>query len=171
MLLLSARFGALAGRFGPRAFMAAGPLLCAVGVLLLRGVDAEASYVVDVLPGVVVFGLGLATTVAPLTVTVLGAAEDRHAGVASGVNNAVARTAGLLAVAVLPVVAGITGSDYLEPAQFADGFRTAMLYSAGLLAVGGGIAALAISNAGVRPPPQRERHCAVDGPPVERSDT
>jgi EmrB/QacA subfamily drug resistance transporter len=168
MLLLSPRAGALAARIGPRLPMTVGPLLCAGGVLLLSRIGAEASYVVDVLPGVVTFGLGLSATVAPLTVTVLSAAPSRHAGVASGVNNAVARTAGLLAVAVLPVAAGLTGADYLDPPQFATGFRTATLLSAGLLAAGGVVAALAISDEQVRRPGQRERHCAVDGPPVER---
>ena len=168
MLVLSARAGALAERVGPRLFMAVGPLLCAGGTLLLSRIGAGASYVVDVLPGVVVFGLGLSATVAPLTTTVLAAAPSRHAGLASGVNNAVARTAGLLAVAVLPVVAGISGADYLEPAQFADGFRTAMLLATALLVAGGLLAAATIRNPPTARHPQRERHCAIDGPPVER---
>jgi len=137
MLLLSTRSGALAGRIGPRRQMSVGPLVCAAAAVWLSRVGADADYVSDVLPGVLLFGLGLATTVAPLTVTVLAALDDRHAGLASGVNNAVARTAGLLAVAVLPVVAGLTGADYDDPAQFAPGFRTAMLMCAGLLAAGG----------------------------------
>ena len=140
MLLLSARSGALAARIGPRRQMAFGPLLCAAGVLLLREIGPDADYLRDVVPGVVVFGLGLACTVAPLTVTVLAAVEERRAGLASGVNNAVARTAGLLAVAVLPVAAGITGDDYRAPEQFAQGYEVAMLLTAGLLVIGGALA-------------------------------
>ncbi len=171
MLLLSARAGALAARIGPRLPMTLGPVLCAAGVLLLRRIGPSASYVLDVLPGVVVFGLGLSLTVAPLTVTVLGAASSRHAGVASGVNNAVARTGGLLAVAVLPVAAGISGTDYLDPAEFADGFSVAMLLSAVLLVAGGALAAVLVRDDEVRGPARpaadRLRHCALDGPPVE----
>ncbi len=144
MLVLSPRAGALSARTGPRLPMTAGPLLCAVGVLLLRRVDADAGYLTDVLPGVVVFGLGLSATVAPLTVTVLAAAPDRLAGVASGVNNAVARTAGLLAVAVLPLAAGLPGPD--DPAGFGRGFDRAMLLAAALLVVGAGVSAVAIRN-------------------------
>lgn len=146
MLLLSSRSGDLAARIGPRRQLTGGPLLCAVGAVLLAGIDADARYVVDVLPGVLLFGLGLAATVAPLTVTVLAAAQDRHAGLASGVNNAVARTAGLLAVAALPVAAGITGDDYADPARFAPGYHTAMLTCAGLLALGGVLAALTVRD-------------------------
>lgn len=140
MLLLSARSGALAARIGPRRQMAVGPLLCAAGVLLLREIGPGADYLRDVVPGVLVFGLGLACTVAPLTVTVLAAVEERRAGLASGVNNAVARTAGLLAVAVLPVAAGITGDDYRSPEQFAQGYGVALLLTAGLLVLGGALA-------------------------------
>lgn len=167
MLLLSTRSGELAARIGPRLQMSVGPLLCAGGVLLLRGVEADGSYLRDVLPGAVLFGLGLATTVAPLTSTVLGAVEDRLAGLASGVNNAVARTASLLAVAVLPVAAGIEGADYTDPERFADGFRTAMLLTAGLLVLGGVLAALTIRNDVCVHEPERHRSCPVDGPPVE----
>jgi EmrB/QacA subfamily drug resistance transporter len=150
MLLLSPRAGALAGRTGPRLPMTVGPLLCAAGTVLLARTGADATWARDVLPGVLLFGVGLAAVVAPLTITVLAAAPDRHAGLASGVNNAVARTAGLLAVAVLPVVAGLTGADYEDPAQFAPGFRTAMLLAAGLLAVGGVLALLTVSDREVR---------------------
>jgi EmrB/QacA subfamily drug resistance transporter len=146
MLLLSSRSGALAARIGPRLQMTVGPLLCAGGVLLLRGIDADASYARHVLPGVLVFGLGLASTVAPLTATVLGAVEDRRSGLASGVNNAVARTATLLAIAVLPVAAGIEGADYMSPQSFAQGFRAAMLLIAALLVVGGVLAGLTVRD-------------------------
>lgn len=152
MLVLSARAGGLAQRIGPRIPMAVGPLVCAVGALLLAGIDAQSTYVADVLPGVVVFGLGLSLTVAPLTVTVLAAAADRHAGVASGVNNAVARAAGLVAVAVLPLAAGV-GTSFIDPATLAPANRTSMLLCAGLLAAGGLLAAATIpsSLAAVRP--------------------
>lgn len=146
MALLSSRSGALAARRGPRLQMTAGPLLMALAVLLLSRTGPGASYVVDVLPGVLLFGLGLATTVAPLTTTVLAAAPDRHAGLASGVNNAVARTAGLLAVAVIPVAAGIGGTDYQDAALFAPGFRTAAHLMAGLLVVGGLLAATTVRD-------------------------
>ena len=146
MASLSSRSGAMAASRGPRLQMTVGPLLMAASVLLLSRVGTDASYVVDVLPGVVLFGLGLATTVAPLTTTVLAAAPDRHAGLASGVNNAVARTAGLLAVAVVPVAAGIGGTDYQDPELFAPGFRTAAYLMAGLLVVGAVLAAATVED-------------------------
>jgi Na+/melibiose symporter-like transporter len=170
MLALSARAGALAGRIGPRLPMTLGPLVAACGVLLLLRAGTGASYVTDVLPAVVVFGLGLSLLVAPLTTTVLAAAEARYAGVASGVNNAVARAAGLLAVAVLPVIAGISGDDYRHPADFFDGFRMAMVACAVLLLVGAAISAVSIRNPSSATPlrtPERHHHCGIDGPPVE----
>jgi len=104
---LSKRFGALADRVGPRAFMAGGPLAAAAGLMLLTRVGGKADYVTTVLPGIVVFGLGLSATVAPLTAAVLGSVEQGHSGVASGINNMVARVAGLLAIAALgAVIAG-----------------------------------------------------------------
>jgi hypothetical protein len=99
MFTLSRRFGALADRFGPRPFMSAGPILAGVGLLLFTRAGAKPSYAGVILPGVLVFGLGLAATVAPLTATVLGSVPARHSGLASGTNNAVARVAGLLAIA------------------------------------------------------------------------
>lgn len=98
---LARRFGALADKFGPRWFMGFGPVVAAVGLALLLRVDSRADYLSQLLPALLVFGLGLSMTVAPLTSTVLGAVEEKHAGVASGVNNAIARIAGLLAIAVL----------------------------------------------------------------------
>ncbi len=150
MLLLSARAGALAARTGPRRPMALGPLVCAAGVLLMLrigpGSGSGSGYLLDVLPGVLVLGLGLALVVAPLTATALAAADAEHAGLASGVNNAVARAAGLLAVAVLPAVAGLGGDSWTDPAAFADGFGTCVLIIAGLLVAGGLLAAVTIRD-------------------------
>ena len=154
MLLLSARAGALSTRIGPRLPMTLGPLVCAGALVLLSRIGVGASYLSDVLPAVVVLGLGLSLTVAPLTATALAAAQDRYAGVASGVNNAVARTAGLLAVAVLPLVSGV-GSSLTDPVTLAPAYRTSMLICAGLLLLGAAIAALTIPStyAGVRAGP------------------
>jgi len=167
MLLLSARSGALAQRIGPRLPMTVGPLVAAGGVLLLLRIGPGASWFLDVLPGVVVFALGLCLTVAPLTATVLDAAPDRYAGAASGVNNAVARSAGLLAVAVVPGVAGIGGADYTDPVAFESGFRTALVIVAALLAAGGVVSALTIRNTlggSDRIPLERCAHCGVTAP-------
>ena len=144
--LLSPRAGALAQRIGPRLPMTVGPLIVAAGTLLLAGVDGSAPYVVEILPGSVLQGLGMALVVAPLTATVLGAAPDALAGIASGVNNAVARAAQLLAVAALPVAVGLSGDDYEDPAAFTSGFRMAMLVCAGLFAAGGVISWATIRN-------------------------
>ncbi|HEV7824003.1 MAG TPA: MFS transporter [Mycobacteriales bacterium] len=146
MLVLSARMGRLAQRIGPRLPMTIGPLVAASGLLLTLRIGPGASYWRDVVPAVVVFGLGLATMVAPLTATVLGAAPQRHAGVASGVNNAVARAAGLLAVAVLPAAAGLSGDDYRRPEVFAAGYRTAILLCVGLLVTGAVVAFTSIRD-------------------------
>ena len=140
MLFLSPRTGMLAQRIGPRIPMTVGPFVVAVGLVLFARVDDGGSYIAVVLPAAVVFGLGLSLTVAPLTAAVLGAVEDRHVGIASGVNNAVARLAGLLAVAVLP---GIVGLDTASGgSDFSDGYMLAMLISA-VIAVAGGLIAFA----------------------------
>jgi EmrB/QacA subfamily drug resistance transporter len=144
--LLSPRAGTLAQRIGPRLPMTVGPLIVAAGTLLLAGVDGSAPYVVEILPGSLLQGLGMALVVAPLTATVLGAAPDALAGIASGVNNAVARAAQLLAVAALPVAVGLSGDDYEDPAAFTSGFRMAMLVCAGLFAAGGVISWATIRN-------------------------
>jgi hypothetical protein len=135
--------------------------------VLMTRIGPGSSYLGSVLPAVVVFGLGLATTVAPVTATTLAAAPERHAGVASGVNNAVARTAGLLAVALLPPIAGIGGRAFAEPHALASGFHTAMLVSAAVAALGGLLAFATISNDVLddEPEPDHHVHCAVAGPP------
>ncbi|WP_246081784.1 MFS transporter [Nocardioides litoris] len=172
MLLLSARSGAVAARIGPRLQMTLGPLVCAGALLLLSGVGDGASYVPDVLPGVVLLGLGLATLVAPLTAAALGAAPDEHAGMASGVNNAVARTGGLVAVAAIPVLAGVADGA-------PDGFRHACWIAAGLLVLGGVVAALTVRSdvldpdepgttpdRGAAPAEPPHRDCSVGAPPL-----
>lgn len=144
MLALSSRSGAFAARVGPRVPLTVGPLLCAAGVLLLRGIGPDTGYVSGVLPGVLVFSLGLVLLVAPLTSSVLAAAPDRFAGVASGVNNALARTGSLLAVSALPAVVGINGEDYQRPAVFAHGYAVAQLIGAALLAGGAVLSLVAL---------------------------
>jgi MFS family permease len=137
MLLFSARAGALAQRIGPRLPMTIGPLVVAAGMALFARVDPGTSYWATVFPAALVLGAGLALTVAPLTATVLAAVDDDHAGIASAINNAVARIAGLLAVAVLPGAVGLTGTHGLD---LADGFGRAMIVSAVLATVGGVLA-------------------------------
>ena len=149
--LLSPRMGALATRIGPRIPMTVGPLIVAAGTLWLAGVDGSAPYVVEILPGSLLQGLGMAVTVAPLTATVLGAAPDAQAGIASGVNNAVARAAQLLAVAALPVAVGLSGDDYADPAAFTSGVRAAMIICAVLFAAGGLISWATIRNDVLQP--------------------
>ena len=121
MFLFSARVGALAGRIGPRLPMTIGPLVSACGLLLLLRIGPDASWLADVLPAMIVFGAGMTLTVSPLTATVLDAAPDRFAGSASGVNNAVARAAGLLAVAIIPGSRASTGDAYTDPAALNAG--------------------------------------------------
>jgi MFS family permease len=149
---LSRLSGRLAQRIGPRPQMTLGPVLCAAGCVLALRITSDAHYLTDVLPAVVVFGLGLATLVAPLTATALSAVPDSHAGVASGFNNAVARTGSLLAIAAVPTLTGITGDAIALPQLFAIGFRTAMAVCAGLLITGSVVAAMGI--------PRRHRSAA-----------
>jgi EmrB/QacA subfamily drug resistance transporter len=138
MLFLSSRAGALAQRIGPRLPMTIGPLLVAGGLLLFARIDAGRSYADGVLPGAIVFGLGLALTVAPLTATIMAAADEEHLGSASGINNAVARLAGLLAVALLPTIVGL---DTAGAASALDsGVDDAMVVCAALSVLGGLIA-------------------------------
>jgi EmrB/QacA subfamily drug resistance transporter len=177
MLVFSARAGALAQRIGPRLPMTIGPLVSAAGLLLLRRIGPGASWLADVLPGVAVFGAGLALTVAPLTATVLGSAPDRYAGAASGVNNAVARAAGLLSVAVVPGLAGISGADYTDPAAFGAGFGMALLIAAVLLTVAGAVSFALVhprvmqpSAASDRVAVERCHHCGVNAPAVHPAD-
>src|SRR4051794_26164407 len=176
MLAFSARSGALAQRIGARVPLTVGPLVIALGLLWMTQIEPGDSYVSAVLPPVIVFGLGLTLVVAPVTATVLAAADSRHSGVASGVNNAVARVAGLLAVAVLPVAAGLTGDSFYDPEKMTDGFQMGMVVCAVLAALGGILAWFTISaevlHAEAEPgggTPERlaeDFSCGVDGPPL-----
>jgi EmrB/QacA subfamily drug resistance transporter len=134
MLFLSPRAGRLSQRIGPRIPMTVGPLIVAVGLVLLAGIGPGTNYFTGILPGLVVFGLGLSLTVAPLTAAVMGSVEENHVGVGSGVNNAVARVAGLLAVAVLPALAGLETAS--AGVQFSDGVSRALYISAALAVLG-----------------------------------
>jgi MFS family permease len=176
LLALSSRAGSLAQRIGPRWMMTVGPLVTATGLLLATRIGPGASYLTDVLPSVVLFGLGLSATVAPLTATVLASADVRHAGVASGVNNAVARAAGLLAVAGLPLAVGLTTAGFREPVSLEHGFRAAMVVCGGLLIVAAVLSAVSIDNGVLRPvdgqpvpEPECLTCCPVGAPPLEPS--
>jgi MFS family permease len=148
MLALSAQAGRLGQRIGPRIPMTVGPIVLGVGLLLLAGVEAGDAYLESILPGVVVFGIGMTIFVAPLTTTVLGALPDERAGTASAVNNAIARLAQLLASAALPAAAGLSASTAVGPGSFSEGFQTAMLIAAGLAVLGGLISWAAIREGG-----------------------
>ncbi len=175
MLALSARSGQLAAQIGPRLQLSAGPFIAGAGLAMLTFSTSGSSYVIYVLPAVVVFGLGIAITVAPLTATAMSSAPAQHAGIASAINNDLARFGGLLAVAVLPALAGITGAVYLHPHALAAGFRTAVLISGGLCAAGGLLAAVTIVNprraprpAGT-PAPEECMYCGLEAPPLTTS--
>ena len=140
MFLFSARSGALAQRIGPRLQMTVGPFIIAAGIALLARIEPGSSYWESVLPAMIVIGVGLTTTVAPLTASVLAAIDDHHAGLGSAINNAVARLASLVAIAILPAAAGITTTG----GSLDEGFATAMYIAAGLTAFGGVLGFLTI---------------------------
>lgn len=142
MLFFAARSGALAQRIGPRLQMTVGPLVVGASFLLMARIESGSTYLVGVLPAVLVFGVGLVITVAPVTATVLAAVEDTHAGIGSAINNAVARVASLLAIAVLPALVGATGKS----ASLSDGYAKAMVICAALAALGAVICALTVDN-------------------------
>lgn len=137
MFFLASRFGALATRFGPRPLMVGGALVLAVGYAWLGIAPDAPSYLSQILPGVVVLGLGLSMLVAPLTGAVLAAAPDAQSGLASGINNAVSRTGGLIAVAVLPLLTGLSGTAYRSPAALGRSYRESMWWCVVLVLVGG----------------------------------
>ncbi len=169
LFALSARMGRLAQRIGPRLPLTVGPVVAGLGFLILSTLQPDSSYWTGVLPGVAVFGLGMAITVAPLSTAVLAAVDDRHKGLGSGVNNAVSRIAGLLTVALLPVAAGFAGSGAVGGAAFATGFMRAMWIAAVLCWLGGTVGFLTIRRAVVVravPPPGLQQACC--DPALER---
>ncbi|MGZ2359685.1 MFS transporter [Streptomyces sp. 372A] len=174
MLLFSAASGELGQRIGPRIPLTAGPLIAAAGMLLMlrvgEGSNSVTGYLTDVLPAVAVLGVGLVTVVAPLTATVLASVDTGRAGLASGINNAAARAAGLIAVAALPLLAGMGPEAYRDAGEFAATFRRAMPMCAGLLVLGALIAWATVR----RPAPVHDAarpecavHCGVTSPPLE----
>lgn len=146
MLVLASRGGALGQRIGPRIPMTVGPVVMAAGTLGLLAVGPDVTWWRDVAPGLTVFGIGLALMVAPLTATVLAAAPDDSAGIASGINNAVARAGSLLAVAALPMAVGLAGDDYRDPGLFDASYSTAMVACSALLVLGGVVSWFAIPH-------------------------
>ncbi|MFJ4865377.1 DHA2 family efflux MFS transporter permease subunit [Streptomyces sp. NPDC088748] len=169
MLLLSARSGEFGERIGPRIPLTVGPLLCAAGMLLMLRIGPQASYVADVLPAMVVLGMGMVTLVAPLTATVLSSVDPGRAGLASGINNAAARAAGLLAVAALPLLAGMGPESYRSATQFDAAFGRAMPWCAGALLVGAVVAWTTVRSPAPEAAchPQCQMHCALVSPPLE----
>lgn len=175
MLAFSSRSGMLAQRVGPRIPLAVGPMVIAAGLLLMTRISPGDPYVGAVLPAVGVFGAGLTLVAGPVTATVLAAVDARHVGVASGINNTVARVGGLLAVATLPLLAGLTGEAFYDPDAMARGFGMAMTVCAVLAASGGVIALATIRGPLVEIEPGSPRRpveipnrmaCAIAGPPL-----
>ncbi|WP_416961743.1 MFS transporter [Streptomyces sp. Agncl-13] len=168
MLLFSARSGELAQRIGPRIPLTVGPLLCAAAMLLMLRVGPDSSYLTDVVPALLVMGTGMVALVAPLTATVLASVDTARAGLASGINNAAARAAGLIAVAALPLLAGMGPEAYRSAPAFDHAFDRAMLWCAGALVVGAALACATVR----RPAPDCRRpecltHGWVTAPPLE----
>ncbi|MEO7123371.1 MAG: MFS transporter [Lacisediminihabitans sp.] len=150
-IALSPTFGSLAGKYGPRLFMAIGPIIGGIGYLMLTWIDESALYWTQVLPGVLVFGLGLSITVAPLTAAILGSIDADQAGIGSAINNAVSRVAGLVAVAMVAIIVGTT----LD----VNGLHRGLVVTGTLLIAGGVISAFGIRNL-----PHEARSSAYDSP-------
>jgi EmrB/QacA subfamily drug resistance transporter len=178
LLTLSTPSGALAQRIGPRIPLTAGAVLTGAGLLLMAQIHPGDSYFAVVLPSLVVFGVGLAALITPITATVLASVDARHSGVASAVNNALSRFGQMIAVAVLPLVAGLSGASFSQPAKLAAGFPVAMRVAAGASFAAAVLALITIRDdvlsrpvADAKPaaadlPPSVQRHCAVAGTPL-----
>jgi EmrB/QacA subfamily drug resistance transporter len=165
MLLFSAQSGAIAQKIGPRLQLTVGPLVTAAGLLLLTRIGPDASWFPDVLPGAIVFGIGLVTFVAPLTATVMGSVSADHVSVGSGVNNAIARTANLAAVSVIPVVSGLTSAT--GASEVTDAFRMALVIAAGVAALAAPLSFFGLGAHVRSVRSARRSYCSVDGPPLQ----
>lgn len=170
MLVLSSRAGDLAQRIGPRLPLAIGSGVIAVGMVLFTRIGPDASYTTDVLPAVIIFGLGLSACVAPVTSAALGSVPDSRSGAASGVNNAIARTGQLLTIAAIPPLVGLTDDALSDPVELDSGFADAMLIGAALVAAGGVAAALLLREGDTEADDRTHHpHCPVDGPAPARA--
>ncbi len=170
MLTLSARSAALARRIGPRIPLTVGPLVAAAGILMLHRLGPGSGYAPVLLPALLIQGLGMAAFVAPLTSTVLAAVPVARAGIASGVNNAAARAAGLVAVAALPLAIGLSGDQYTDGPAVHRAFGRAMIICAASMAAGGVLAWLTVRTPaadGPRATPQCTVNCGMQSPPLE----
>ncbi|MCQ4199555.1 MFS transporter [Streptomyces coelicoflavus] len=167
MLLFSSHAGMLAQRLGPRAPLTVGPLVCGAGMLLMLRVGPGASYVSDVLPALLVMGAGMVVMVAPLTVTLLASVDASNAGLASGINNAAARAAGLVSVAALPLLVGMGPEAYRSDTAFDASFGRAMPLCAVLLAVGATVAFGTLRRTAAAPRPAHgHTHGWLTEPPL-----
>jgi EmrB/QacA subfamily drug resistance transporter len=181
LLTLSTPSGAIAQRIGPRIPLTAGAVLTGAGLLLMARIHPGDSYLAAVLPSLVVFGIGLAALITPITATVLASVDARHSGIASAVNNALSRLGQMIAVAALPLAAGLSGAAFEDPATMAAGFPVAMTIAAGTSFAAALLAwttirddALSRPHADTEPaanelPPSVQRHCAVAGTPLATS--
>ena len=181
LLTLSTPSGAIAQRIGPRIPLTAGAVLTGAGLLLMARIHPGDSYLAAVLPSLVVFGIGLAALITPITATVLASVDARHSGIASAVNNALSRLGQMIAVAALPLAAGLSGAAFEDPAKMAAGFPVAMTVAAGTSFAAALLAWTTIRDDALsRPradtelvakelPPSLQRHCAVAGTPLATS--
>jgi EmrB/QacA subfamily drug resistance transporter len=181
LLTLSTPSGVIAQRIGPRIPLTIGAVLAGAGLLLMAQIHPGDRYFPAVLPSLVVFGVGLAALITPITATVLASVDSRHSGIASAVNNALSRLGQMIAVAALPLAAGLSGSAFEDPARMAAGFPVAMRVAAGASFAAALLAWTTISNDVLRRsgtdtqqvpeelPPSLKRHCPVAGTPLATS--
>jgi len=181
LLTLSTPSGAIAQRVGPRIPLTIGAVLAGAGLLLMARIHPGDSYLPAVLPSLIVFGVGLAALITPITATVLASVDSQHSGIASAVNNALSRLGQMIAVAALPLAAGLSGSAFEDPASMAAGFPVAMTVAAGACFAAALLAWTTISDDALRQPgtgtqqlpkelpPSLRRHCPVAGTPLAPS--